>query len=52
MTCVITNQLSQHDREQMIGNAIWTLEVEGITVTWEEAEAALEKALSRPLPEI
>lgn len=45
-------QLSKRDRERMIGNLIWTSEVEGIRVTRKEAEAALNEALSKPLPEI
>ena len=44
--------LTPRQREQIINNLIWTMEVEGITVLREEAEEALDDALASPLPDI
>ena len=48
----LLDPLTAGERESMINDLIWTFELEGIGVTREEAEAALEKALSKPLLEI
>lgn len=43
--------LTFRERERMIGNLIWTFGLEGITITREQAEAALDRALEQPLLE-
>jgi len=41
--------LTEAEREQMMGNLMWSADLEGVVVTRAEAEAALERALARPL---
>lgn len=44
--------VSSRERERMVRAAMWTFEVEGIIVTREEAEKALERSLSKPVPNV
>ncbi len=42
--------LTPQQREEKIQRLIWTFEVEGITLTREQAEKAVDRSLSNPLP--
>ena len=44
-------KISSDERERRIQGLIWTFEVEGIKITREQAEKAVEESLSRPLPD-
>ena len=44
-------EISPAKRESRIQRLMWTFEVEGIKLTREQAEKAVDDALSQPLPD-
>ena len=44
-------EISPSKRESRIQRLMWTFEVEGIKLTREQAEKAVDDALSQPLPD-
>lgn len=45
-------ELTPADRDALIKSLIWTFEIEGITLSRETAEQAVDASLRKPIPEL